>query len=59
MAYKVADFIMELPASQSGKLTEFIMEMYFGHMEIKIEVTLPGFDEKKVFMASYDQIVPR
>jgi hypothetical protein len=50
---------MELPASQSGKLTEFIMEMYFGHMEIKIEVTLPGFDEKKVFMASYDQIVPR
>lgn len=56
-AFKVADFIMELPLQREseGEKTAFNLYMYFGHMEIKIEVDIPGTDEKLVFKASYEK----
>jgi hypothetical protein len=56
-AFKVADFIMELPLQRKmeGEKTSFKLDMYFGHMEIKIEVDIPGHDKKLVFKASYER----
>ncbi|KAI8067212.1 hypothetical protein BDF21DRAFT_426055 [Thamnidium elegans] len=49
----VADFVVPLPVSHD-KDTSFEMDMYFGHMEIKIEVTFDGSEEKRTFTASYN-----
>lgn len=48
----VADFVVPLPLSH-GQDTSFKMDMYFGHMEIKIEITLDGSEDKRTFTASY------
>jgi hypothetical protein len=58
-AFKVADFIMELPLQKRDdtEKTAFSLDMYFGHMEIKIEVNIPGQDKKLTFKASYESNV--
>ncbi|GAA5803947.1 hypothetical protein HPULCUR_009432 [Helicostylum pulchrum] len=48
----VADFVVPLPLSH-GQDTSFKMDMYFGHMEIKIKITLDGSEDKRTFTASY------
>ncbi|KAG2198766.1 hypothetical protein INT47_010552 [Mucor saturninus] len=53
-AYKVAEFVLNLPEGKPGKKTEFTMTMFFGHMEIKAEIALPGVDKKETFTVSYD-----
>lgn len=56
MAYKVADFVLELPErfkDKKGKAI-FNIEVFFGHMEIRVVVKVPDADEKLTFMAYYE-----
>lgn len=55
MAHKVADFAIELPdqlRDEKGRVV-FNIEVFFGHMEIRINVDVPGKNEKRTFMAYY------
>lgn len=56
VAYKVADFVLELPdrlKDKKEKIT-FEIEIFFGHMEIRVVVDVPDKDEKLTFMAYYE-----
>lgn len=56
MAYKVADFVLELPErfkDKKGKAV-FNIEVFFGHMEIRVVVKVPDEDVKLTFMAYYE-----
>lgn len=55
MAYRVADFALELPdqlRDERGRVV-FNIEIFFGHMEIRVNVDVPGKNEKRTFMAYY------